>query len=247
MPYLRLFLGFVALGVSFYFSMIFITASTTGAGFIAAIAFVVVTEFTKSIYTSDIVYFSKTGQGDKAAFCGMVVAVLFALSISASIYFLISSPAKDYTKLDNATSKLTDLEKSIQAKRAQINACPHNYLTKCINPRTAELNALEASKRNALINQGDFSGIQANREFWRKTGEMLGMTGDELEMYFALIRGVILEVLGLALIAQGMVTFRLKSHNAMRNEMRIGTQSPSQSDQLDTLQQQLNALLEKKL
>ena len=45
-----------------------------------------------------------------------------------------------------------------------------------------------------------------------KIGKFIGKNADDTQMYYAILRGVILEVIGLALIAQATANKRIQSH-----------------------------------
>lgn len=211
LPTLRLVLGLLALAISFYYSFKFISVGTTGFELLSALAFVCITEATKAMYSHDIAYYSATKQGDKTLFAALIVLILFALSITATVYFLLASPLKDDAKLQTSSNRTQQLQQQIATKQAQLAACNPNYLTKCVNPRTSELNALQAELSKASVNEESLSAIQANKAFWQKTAVFAGTDADSLQMYFAIIRGVLLEVIGLALIAQAT------SHRKLQN------------------------------
>jgi hypothetical protein len=202
LPTLRLVLGLTALAISFYYSFLFLSVGTSGFELISALAFVCITEATKAMYSHDIAYFSATRQGDKTLFAAIIVLILFALSITATVYFLLANPLKDDVKLTQSTHRAETIQAQIVAKQTQLSGCNGNYLTKCVNPRTAELSALQSEYDKALVKEESLSAIQANKAFWEKIGKFAGKSADEMQMYYAIMRGVLLEFIGLALIAQ---------------------------------------------
>ena len=103
-------------------------------------------------------------------------------------------------------------QQSIDAKQAQLSSCNANYLTKCVNPRTAELQKLQTDYTAALVSESELAEIQANKAFWEKIGKFIGKNADDTQMYYAILRGVVLEVIGLALIAQATANKRIQSH-----------------------------------
>lgn len=211
LPTLRLVLGLTALAISFYYSFKFLSVGTSGFELISALAFVTITEATKAMYSHDIAYFSATKQGDKTIFAAIIVLILFALSITATVYFLLATPLKDDVKLSQSTQRIAALQAQITAKQAQLSACNGNYLTKCVNPRTAELSALQSDYANALASETDLSEIQANNAFWEKISFFISKRKDDVQLYYAIMRGVLLEVIGLALIAQATANRKLQS------------------------------------
>jgi hypothetical protein len=214
LPTLRLTLGLIALAISFYYSFKFLSVGTTGFELLSALAFVAITEATKAMFCHDIVFFRATQQGDKTVFATIIVIILFALSITATVYFLLANPLKDDVKLNQSSQKTAQLKQAIEAKQAQLSSCNSNYLTKCVNPRTAELQKLQTDYNAALTAETDLSAIAANKVFWEKSAAFMGTTRDNLQMYFAITRGVLLEIIGLALIAQATANKRIQNYNA---------------------------------
>lgn len=247
LPTLRLILGLLALAISFYYSFKFLSVGTTGFELLSALAFVSITEATKAMYSHDIAYFSATGQGDKTIFAALIVIVLFALSITATVYFLLANPLKEDAKLTNSTQSTERIEKAIAAKQAQLLQCNASYLTKCVNPRTAELNALQNQLTQVVTSNGDLTAIQANKAFWVKAGKFAGTDADSLQMYFAIARGVLLEIIGLALIAQATANRRIASQfNATDNAMRIDDNAMRNNAITQAPQPETQAIEEKK-
>ena len=214
LPALRLVLGLIALAISFYYSFKFLSVGTSGFELLSALAFVAITEATKAMFCHDIVFFRATHQGDRTVFASLIVLILFALSITATVYFLLANPIKDDVKLSQTSQKTAQLKKAVDAKQMQLSLCNVNYLTKCVNPRTAELQKLQTDYTAALSSESELSEIQANKAFWQKSAAFVGTDSDSLQMYFAITRGVLLEVLGLALIAQATANKRLQSYHA---------------------------------
>lgn len=182
LPTLRLVLGLVALAISFYYSFKFLSVGTSGFELLSALAFVA----TKAMYCHDIVFFRATQQGDKTVFAGLIVLILFTLSITATVYFLLANPLKDDVKLSQTQQKTAQIKQAIDAKQTQLSSCKANYLTKCVNPRTAELQKLQMDYNAALTAESKLSDL----------------------------RGVLLEIIGLALIAQATANKRIQNYNA---------------------------------
>ena len=209
LPTARLILGIAAILLSLFFSIKFVSDGNTGAGLITAVIFCLVTEFAKVVLTSDCAFYWQTGNGSKALFSAALVAVLFSLSISAAVFVLVLNPTKQETAIKSADSKIQSLEKSIADKQAAVNACNPTFLTRCINPRTAELNALQ-TELNAILNQADnLNDAKASAEFWSKSAKFLGTNPTDLQFNFALARAVLLDLLGLIFIAQYSATKRI--------------------------------------
>lgn len=213
-PAVRLVLGVAAFGVSLYYSWLFIAAGAAGAALITAAVFVVVTEVSKVVFVTDVEYYLAAGQEDKAAGAALLVLVLFLLSISATAYHIITNASgaeavalQSSSKYKNLQTAIDDAERAIVAARSALAACPKGHSSNCIQPRTADINRLTAEK-SALLQQQ--SAIQPSAGgFWDKLAEITGYTAAGLQTSFAFLRGILLEVLGLLLIAQGSAARRV--------------------------------------
>jgi hypothetical protein len=260
LPTVRLVLGILAIILSLIFSIQFVAQGNTGGAIISAIIFCLITEFCKVAFAGDFAYYFETGQGSKALFSGIIVALLFALSISAAVFVLTISPAKDETLISQSDSKVSSLEKAIADKKAQAAACNQSYLSKCVNPRTSELNALQ-EELNAILKQSDtLTEAKANQQFWIKAAEYLGTNPNSLQLNFAIARAVLLDLLGLILISQytaakrlqNLDTSGLQSNSSVLNGQVLPDNNAAEvfalmSAKIEQLESQLNAQkLEKK-
>lgn len=212
LPTLRLVLGLTSLAISFYYSFKFLSVGASGIELLSALAFVAITEATKAMYCHDIVFYRATNQGDKTVFAVLIVLILFAMSITATVYFLLANPIKGEVKLTQTAHRTETLQAAITAKQTQLSACKSTYLTKCVNPRTAELTALQSEYDKALANESELSEIQANKVFWQKIAAFMGANSDNVQVYYAILRGIVLEVIGLALLAQATANKQIQSY-----------------------------------
>ena len=213
-PAVRLVLGVCAFGVSLYYSWLFIAAGAAGAALITAAVFVVVTEVSKVVFVTDVEYYLAVGQEEKAAGAALLVLVLFLLSISATAFHIItnasgaeSAALQSSAKYKNLQTAIDDAEQAIQSARVALAACPSGHSSKCVQPRMADINRLTGDKAALLQQQ---SAIQPSAGgFWDKLAEITGYTAAGLQTSFAFLRGILLEVLGLLLIAQGAAARRV--------------------------------------
>lgn len=250
LPYLRLTLGVAALLTALYFSISFLSQGVTGAAFMAALSFCLITEITKALFAGDVAYYSAIKQNDKALFALVIVAILFALSIMASVWFLVSNPLKEDVALNHASHKTTQIEQAITSKKAAIAACNQSYVTKCVNPRTQELTALQNEYNEALASESKYSEVEASREFWKMSAGAMGTTPENLKMGLALVRSVLLELLGIVLIGQFTSNKRLQSHAfSYNNALHSVTDNSSAAEVFSLMSakiEQLEKDLEKK-
>jgi hypothetical protein len=211
LPTVRLVLGILAIVLSLVFAIQFVSQGATGAAVISAIIFCIITEFAKVAFCGDFGYYFETGQGSKALFSGVIVAILFALSISSAVFVLTISPAKNETLVTQSDSKVNALQSQIAAKQSLLNACNPQYVSKCIKPLNDQVNALQ-SNLNALLKDSDsLIEAKANAQFWAKAAGYLGTDANSLQIDFAIARAVILDLLGLVLISQYTATKRINS------------------------------------
>jgi hypothetical protein len=247
MPTIRFVLGIFALILSLYFSIIFISDGTSGAGIIVPIVFCVIFEFCKTAFTTDLFYYYQTRQADKALFSGLLVVILFALSISGAVFYLNLNPERAEVAVNQSDSRTHTLQSQITAKKAQIAACNQSYLSKCVNPRTAELSAME-SEYNALLGQSDkLIDAKASAEFYKTAAGYFGTDAKTLRFNFSIARAVLLDFLGLILISQYTAAKRieshaiqdLQSHNALRNTQALPQDNSALVAEIEALKLQL--------
>lgn len=247
LPKLRLCLGLLALGVSFYYSWGFVSNGTSGFAALSAMAFVLVTECAKALFAHDIAFNYRNGKRDGVVFASLVILILFALSIAATVFFLIVNPLTEGVKLENATAQASQLKTAIEAKQLQIESCNPSHVTKCINPRTAELDKLQADYQTALKGESSLANAKAAEKFWDMFANFFAMTPENLRLWFAIMRGVLLEVLGLVFIAQATAHIELKPMQrddySAEPTQRI-TQQQSNAVNNNALQTQRNAMIE---
>ncbi|TAK94305.1 hypothetical protein EPO05_06510 [Patescibacteria group bacterium] len=136
--------------------------------------------------------------------------ILFALSISAAVFSLTINPARQETSLKQADSQVSTLQNAITAKQTQLAGCNPSYLTKCVNPRTAELQALQTQLNELLKQSNALSEARASAQFWQKAADYLGTNPNDLQLNFAIARAVVLDLLGLILISQYTAARRLQ-------------------------------------
>jgi hypothetical protein len=210
LPTVRLILGICAVILSLIYSIQFISDGSSGIGIIPAVVFCVITEFCKVTFTTDLAYYYATRQADKALFAAVLVMILFALSISAAVFSLTINPARQETSLKQADSQVSTVQNAIAAKQTQLAACNPSYLTKCVNPRTQELEALQSQLSEMLKQSKDLAEARASAQFWQKVADYIGTNPNDLQLNFAIARAVVLDLLGLILISQYTATRRLQ-------------------------------------
>ncbi len=204
LPTVRLVLGVIAILLSLLFSIQFVSQGATGATIISAVLFCLITEFAKVAFTHDCLFYWETNQGSKALFSVLLVMILFALSISAAVFVLSISPAKNNATIAQFDERRGMLERNLDDKKAELAKCNPNHVSKCVTPRTAELTQMQ-TELNTFLTQADNAKIieaKANDEFWKKAADYLGSDSNSLQFNFNIARAVLLDVIGLILISQ---------------------------------------------
>lgn len=233
----RLLLGVGALGVSLYYSYLFITQGTSGIALAIGVVFVIVTESAKILFLNDATYHAAIGNHEKSLWLFVIVLILFALSIAATMYFLISAASVDHSAAMQSENRYqilqnqySDIDAQIAAARADKGKCPSNYITNCIKPAQAKIDALLQQKQSVGEQVGNYKPTSGGAVFWQRVAETTGIAASKLETGFSFVRGLLLEILGLILIAQASTATRLKhgsKDNAHTQHMQAAQAVPS--------------------
>ena len=223
LPTVRLVLGICAVILSLVFSIQFVAQGAAGAGIISAIIFCLVFEFCKTVFTGDLFFYWETGQGSKAFASAILVALLFALSISAAVFCLTINPVKNETLATASDNRTETLQKSIDDKKALLSSCNPNYITKCVAPLNKQISEMESELSKTFNQSDDVINAKAARAFWEKAAKYMGTNADNLQLNFAIARATILDLLGLILISQ--YTSQKRINNAIKNNLQaVNTQ-----------------------
>jgi hypothetical protein len=73
-------------------------------------------------------------------------------------------------------TQVTTLQTAIGAKRSELAACNPVMLTKCVNPRTAELTAKQAELDSLLAKGNDLVEERTRAESWQRLANTFGTT-----------------------------------------------------------------------
>jgi hypothetical protein len=97
---------------------------------------------------------------------------------------------------DQSDKQIATLQQAITDKQTQLNACSAGMMTKCINPRTKELNELQ-TQLNAVQTGISKEVIEAKDRAatWDKLANAVGSTPEELQVKLAFTRAVLLEII----------------------------------------------------
>jgi len=142
----------------------------------------------------------------------VVRLILGILAIVLSLIFSIQF-------VSQGNSRIESLQKSIEDKKAQIAVCNPFFVSKCINPRTLELNALESELSTILKQSDSLTDARANAQLLVKAAEYLGTNANSLQLNFAIASAVLLVLLGLIFISQYTAAKRIKSNEDLINHI----------------------------
>lgn len=211
LPYLRAFVGLVLILLSLYATISFLSQGFTGLAFLSVVVFCLAIEAVKILFSGDIGFYLALREPEKALFSFLMVSILFCLSVGSETWFLLSGSLKGSTQIEQTASRSAGLEKQIAAKQAQIAACNPNHLSKCVNPRTAELSALQGELNKVSASATANADAMANEKFWKQMGEATGTSPENLQLGLDLTRAFLQELFGLYFLGQFSTWKRLKA------------------------------------
>lgn len=211
LPYLRAFVGLVLILLSLYATISFLSQGFTGLAFLSVIVFCLAIEAVKILFSGDIGFYLALREPEKALFSFLMVSILFCLSVGSETWFLLSGSLKGTTQIEQTASRSTSLETQIAAKQVQLAACNPNHLSKCVNPRTAELTALQGELNKVSAAATANADALANEKFWKQMGEATGASPENLQLGLDLTRAFLQELFGLYFLGQFSTWKRLKA------------------------------------
>jgi hypothetical protein len=229
MPYLRLFIGVVLIALSLYATVAFLSQGFDGLTFLSIVVFALCIEAVKVLFSGDIGFYLALKQPEKALFAFSVVAVLFILSIGSETWLLTSGALKNSAQLESVTGKMNSLQNQIADKKAQLALCHPSHLTKCVNPRTQELQALQAEFDNLQSASVAQTSALANQKFWQQLASATGSNVENLQLGLNLLRSALAEIIGLFCIAQ-FSTFKRLQKADLSAVYSVSTENHSQND-----------------
>lgn len=242
LPYLRAFIGLILIFLSLYASIGFLSQGFEGLAFIAIVVFCVCIETVKVLFAGDIGFYLAIQQAEKAIAAFVILLILFCLSIGAEAWFLGNGSSKENAQLETSSAQFDSLKEQIQSKQAQLALCNPNHLTKCVNPRTTELNALQDEFNQLQLNQSSKIDAVANQKFWQQIAKATNTSTENLQLGLDLLRAILQELIGLFLLSQYSTYKRL-----LANKTEYSTVNEKQINPSIETQQLLNQIEQLKL
>jgi hypothetical protein len=172
----------------------FIAGNATGAELVAGIVFCLLLDYGKVALATEALY-AMAGFRLLSAVCyALIVICLYGLSMLAATFMLTSHTTSAIA--DQSDKQIATLQQAITDKQTQLNACSAGMMTKCINPRTKELNELQ-TQLNAVQTGISKEVIEAKDRAatWDKLANAVGSTPEELQVKLAFTRAVLLEII----------------------------------------------------
>ena len=172
MPYLRMLAAVAVIGISLYAAVFFLGQGATGIEFYIIVALCIVMEIVKTLFSGDVGFYIALKMPEKALGKIVVLLILFVFSVLSETYLFMAGNLEAQAKLTHVSTVSDTLQQQVIAKQAELAKCNPTHLTKCVNPRTAELSALQAQLNTSVSAGGTSTGYKAIafQQFWATIG-----------------------------------------------------------------------------
>ncbi|EIJ42343.1 hypothetical protein BegalDRAFT_1455 [Beggiatoa alba B18LD] len=198
--------GAIAMLVSIYNSWLFVSFGAVGlANILMAGAFVAVTEVGKVIFWGESLYQFRVGNKERATWTLIFSLLLIVLSITATAFNLIVNSASQAETAKQQSSQYQNLLAQLEGVRGDIAKVQgHQWFGDyASNP----INAKKLDAQVATLREQERVLAQEVDTFKPQVGSMV-FWSPQVEMTFAFLRGLLLEVLGLMLLGTAFVDMR---------------------------------------
>ncbi len=199
-------LGIAGMLVSLYYSIMFISGTTTGVEIIIGVVFALTLDYGKVALASEAIMALASFRLFSAVIYSLIVISLYCLSMLAATFMLTSHNTSAIVQ--QSDTRIASLEKAIADKKTQVAACPSGIVTKCLNPRTAELTALESELATAQNVSKEVIEAKNTAATWEKMSKALGSTPEELQIKLAFARSILLEIIAPILVSIFLAAYR---------------------------------------
>ena len=199
-------LGIAGMLVSLYYSIAFITGNATGFELVAGVIFALTLDYGKVSLASEALIAMASFRLISAVAYSLIVISLYALSMFAATFMLTSHNTSAIAQ--QSDSRIATLQQAVTAKRAEAAACPRGIVTKCLNPRTAELTTFQNQLTEAQNVSGDIIAAKNTAATWEKVSKFLGMTPEDLQVKFSFARAFLLEIIAPILVSIFLTRYR---------------------------------------
>ncbi|AUI68309.1 hypothetical protein [Beggiatoa leptomitoformis] len=206
----KLAFGVIAMLVSVYNSWLFVSFGAISLlPLVMAGIFVAVTEVSKVIFWGESLYQFRIGNGERATWTLIVALLLIALSVTATAFNLIVNSASQAEQVKQQSTQYQNLTTQLENVRSDVaNIQGHKWFGDYKNNPN---NAKKLDEQVATLLEREKRLAKEVEEFKPQVGSAV-FWSSEVEMTFAFLRGLLLEVLGLMLIGTALVDMRMKGY-----------------------------------
>jgi hypothetical protein len=216
-------LGIAGMLVSLYFSIMFIAGNATGAELVAGIVFCLILDYGKVALATEALLAMASFRLLSAVCYALIVLCLYGLSMLAATFMLTSHT--NSAAADQSDKQIATLQQAISDKQQQLSACNQNYLSKCVNPRTKELNELQAQLTTAQAGiSKDVIEAKDRAATWEKLAKAVESTPEQLQVKLAFTRAVLLEII--APIFVSLFLSRYRNSKTEQEPERVINETP---------------------
>ncbi len=224
-------LGIAGMLVSLYYSIMFISGTAAGVEIVIGVIFALTLDYGKVALASEAILALSQFRLLSAVMYSLIVICLYGLSMLAATFMLTTHSSN--ALVEQTEHKITTISQQITAKRAEIAACNPMALTKCVNPRTAELTALQTELANAQNVSAEVLEAKNTAATWEKMATALGATVDELQVKLAFTRAILLEIIAPILVSIFLTAYRKRlAQNQLDTPQERFVFPPSEPQQL---------------
>ena len=212
-------LGIAGMLVSLYYSIMFISGTATGTEIVIGIVFALTLDYGKVALATEALIAMANLRLFKAVFFTLIVICLYSLSMLAATFMLTSHNTS--AAAVQSDLKIATLEKSIAEKQSELDKCPAGIMTKCITPRTKELNDLKAELLTAQNLSSDVLAAKNQAATWEKISKLLGAPPEELQVKLAFARAFLLEIIAPIFVSIFLTAYRNKLQTPPHQEEKV--------------------------
>jgi hypothetical protein len=218
-------LGIAGMLVSLYYSIMFISGNATGIEVLIGVIFALTLDYGKVALASEAILALVQFRLISAVVYSLIVITLYCLSMLAATFMLTSHNTS--AAAEQFDSRVASISQQVTAKRAELAACPVGIVTKCVNPRTAELTALQKQLSEAQNVTSDVIAAKNTAATWEKMARTLGTTPDELQVKLAFARAILLEIIAPIFVSIFLTAYRNRLPTAQPSQFERVIEQPA--------------------
>lgn len=212
-------LGIAGMLVSLYYSIMFIGGNANGVEIIIGVIFALTLDYGKVALASEALIAMANFRLISAVVYSLIVISLYALSMFAATFMLTSHNTSAIAQ--QSDQQIATIQQSITEKRKELAACPSGIVTKCVNPRTAELTTLQNQLTEAQNVSGDIIAAKNTAATWGKMSKFLGMAPEDLQVKFSFARAFLLEIIAPILVSIFLTRYRSRLVQVQQQQERV--------------------------